>query len=650
MSSHGYQSTNPAAQNYVDIGVNWGYAASQMAGGTDAFTIAAMAAFALLILCTGYLIIYNVFQISVAKDIRFYGLLKTIGTTPKQLRRIVRRQALTLALLGTPPGLALGWLAGALLAPVFAAPTDSGTVAVSANPLIFIAAAAFALFTVLVSSHKASRMAGSVSPIEAAHYTEGGVTPGGKNKKRHGKKASVAAMAWANLGRSRSKTVVTVLYLSLAVVLLTITVTLAAGFDVDHYTKRMAGDFQLANTEYFDGRFREASQALPRSAIDAVAAQGGVTEGTAVYGSVLPAYEYVTEDYYRTNNAQLRLEPEAMDARIKNAERDENGLLANYINLYGMEPFALDKLNVFEGDLSKLREPNSKYIAAVYTADDFDNFVPDSQWAEVGDTITLRYVDKLEYYDPLTGEIYPENTNFMNIPAEAYDSRVTKYHDCTYTVAAIVSVPSDMSYQSYGTDEFVLNDQTFVQDSGTDAVMYYTFDVAEGTDDSMDAFLKDYTENVNPDLDYSSKADYQAMFAGIKSMFLILGGALSFVVGLVGVLNFFNAILTGITVRQREFAMLQSIGMTGRQLKQMLILEGVLYAVSAIALALAFALLLGPLVGNALEKLFFFFTYKPTLLPVAFMAPIFVILGIALPLASYRSVAKHTIVERLRME
>ena len=42
----------------------------------------AVAAIALLIIFTGYLIIYNVFQISVAGDIRFYGLLKTIGTTP----------------------------------------------------------------------------------------------------------------------------------------------------------------------------------------------------------------------------------------------------------------------------------------------------------------------------------------------------------------------------------------------------------------------------------------------------------------------------------------------------------------------------------------------------------------------------------------
>ena len=45
-------------------------------------------------------------------------------------------------------------------------------------------------------------------------------------------------------------------------------------------------------------------------------------------------------------------------------------------------------------------------------------------------------------------------------------------------------------------------------------------------------------------------------------MVLIVGGCLSFVIGLIGVLNFFNAILTSIHARRREFAMLQSIGMT----------------------------------------------------------------------------------------
>ena len=57
-----------------------------MAENMDPATLAALAAVLLLIVFTGYLIIYNVFQISVTNDIRFYGLLKTIGTTGRQIK------------------------------------------------------------------------------------------------------------------------------------------------------------------------------------------------------------------------------------------------------------------------------------------------------------------------------------------------------------------------------------------------------------------------------------------------------------------------------------------------------------------------------------------------------------------------------------
>ena len=40
-----------------------------------------MAICMILVFASGYLIIYNIFQISVASDIRFYGRLKTLGTT-----------------------------------------------------------------------------------------------------------------------------------------------------------------------------------------------------------------------------------------------------------------------------------------------------------------------------------------------------------------------------------------------------------------------------------------------------------------------------------------------------------------------------------------------------------------------------------------
>lgn len=647
LENHGYQSEN-AGDNYIDTGVNWGYTGARMSDLVDPMTVIAIVAVVLLIIFTGYLIIYNVFQISVAGDIRFYGLLKTIGTTPRQLRRIIRLQALSLSAVGIPIGLVLGWLIGGQLTPVIVARLNGIMPMTSVSPWIFAISAAFALLTVLISCRKPGRMAARVSPVEAVRYTEGG-SEKTRAKGRKARKVSPFTMAWANLGRSKGKTVVTVLSLSLAVVLLTVTVNFAGCFDMDKYVSNFtASDFIVANA----GKFQTSTlfsdeQALPQSAIDAINAQGGITDSGVVYGKTFGALEYVTEDWFRQNKESFYT-PEEMDNLIRLTDRNEAGLLADSVQLSGMSPFALDHLTVLEGDLSALYEPGSRAIAAVYFEDEYGNIDRNSHWARLGDTVTLRYVEESEYYDPDTGEVWasledvPDGANWVERPVQ--------YRDVDYTVAALVAVPFALSYRYYGSDEFILNDQTFVQDSGTDSVMYYAFDTTDEANAAMESFLADYTENVNPELDYESKATYAGEFESMRSMFLLLGGALSFIVGLVGVLNFFNAILTGIIARQRELAVLQAVGMTGRQLRAMLIWEGLLYALGAAGLALILTLTLGPIAFQAVEGLFWFFTYHLNLTPFLFIIPLFALLGVCIPVLTGHAMAKLTVVERLRME
>jgi len=123
---------------------------------------------------------------------------------------------------------------------------------------------------------------------------------------------------------------------------------------------------------------------------------------------------------------------------------------------------------------------------------------------------------------------------------------------------------------------------------------------------------------------------------------------LSLIIGLIGVLNFLNAILTGILTRRHELAMLQSIGMTGHQLKAMLIWEGLFYSLGAVVVSLLLSIAAGPLLANVLSNLFWFFTYRFTVLPILLVAPIFTVLGIAVPLIVYHVVSRRSIVERLR--
>ena len=152
-------------------------------------------------------------------------------------------------------------------------------------------------------------------------------------------------------------------------------------------------------------------------------------------------------------------------------ERDPDGLLAADAQLYGMEPFALERLTVLDGDLSKLSDPDGHYIAAVCSEDDYGNADPDSHWAKLGDAVRLRYVERWEFYDPATGEVFPDGTDLSVVN---WQRRAAEYRDAVYTVAALVSVPIAFSYRYYGDDEFVLDAQVFCRDSGTDCVMYST--------------------------------------------------------------------------------------------------------------------------------------------------------------------------------
>lgn len=130
----------------------------------------------LIIILSGYLLIYNIMYISVSKDIRFYGMLKTIGTTPSQIRRIVKMQIARLAFIGIPIGIAVGIILSFWAVPMtveFASMGRHGVMPsdVSFNPFIYVGTILFAIITVAVSCRKPAKMAGKVSAVEALKYT-----------------------------------------------------------------------------------------------------------------------------------------------------------------------------------------------------------------------------------------------------------------------------------------------------------------------------------------------------------------------------------------------------------------------------------------------------------------------------------------------
>lgn len=657
LMNYGYQSTEAGAENYLNIGVNWGYTGDRISRAFDPTAWAAIVVILLLIIFTGYLIIYNVFQISVINDIRFYGLLKTIGTTGKQLGRVIRQQALLLSLVGIPAGALLGFAIGNKLTPVIMEHLSYKNAFVSFNPWIFIGAAVFSLLTVFLSCARPGRIAAKVSPVEAVRYTEGGQHSGKKNGKRAVRVgtagASLPKMAWANLGRSRSKTVVTILSLTLAVVLMNLVYTFANGFDMEKYLSgQVVTDFILGHADYFQtsANFRSANQALPEEIIDQVSARGGITGGGRVYGQERSIQALLPEEYFRQNYSRLYPE-EMLDSVVASQEHVGEGTVVGDAQLYGLEDFILGQINVLEGDITPLSDPSQNAIAAIYAADEYGVIYENVNCFKVGDTVKLRYVEEWVNVDTDTGEELSEEEAEArwNRGEENFAPRAKVYEEKAYTVCARIEIPSAFSYRYsvIGASELAMGAELFKQDTGMSSVMLYAFNTTEESNAAMEDFLKEYTQSAQPLYDYESKQSKTAEFESFRNMVLTMGGTLAGIIGLEGVFNFINAVLTGILARKRELAMLQSVGMTGKQMNTMLVYEGLYYTMLSAALSLALSAALGPLVGS-LCSAFWFFTYQFTVGPVLTVIPLFLILGILVPALMYRCVNRRTIVERLR--
>lgn len=305
-----------------------------------------------------------------------------------------------------------------------------------------------------------------------------------------------------------------------------------------------------------------------------------------------------------------------------------------------------DKLQVFDGDISPMLKPGNNAIAIAVSLDDYGNLPNPEYYPEVGDTITATYADDVKYIDSRTGELCTEDTPEEYLQAKLYGAR-----DVEYTVCALVELPYSMGYR-YGGDGYdaVLSVDTAQRDSGGATIpMLYLFDTADDADEAeAEQYLSKLTAGEFSPLMYESKATARSEFAQFRQMFLLIGGILCAIIGLVGLLNFFNAMMTGILSRRREFAVLQAVGMTNRQLKTMLIYEGLFYAMSSVAAAFILSLAVEPLAGKMLGSMFWFFEYQFTVLPVLLTIPVFLLLGLLIPCMMYDNAAKCSVVEQLR--
>ncbi len=624
ITESGYSVTE-GDKNYLSSNVNWAYVSDSAQ--SDPMTMGAVAGGLFIILLTGYLIIYNVFQISVVKDIRYYGLLKTIGTTGRQIRKIVRRQAWKLAVAGIPLGLVTGFFVGKGIVPLVVERSayQGSDVQVSLNPWIFAGAILFSLATVWISTRKPARIAGRVSPIEAVRYTED------QNEKKKEKKGTDGGKLWrmalSNLARSKGRTVIVILSLSLSVILLNSIFTVTSSFSMDQFLKKfVVSDFLIANAEYFNSEYYGVKEgieeiSLSESFIRACEEEDGFERGGRLYMSNEVGLE--AETYQPTENVMTDENGEFYNmfgSEKVPYQRNEDG---NYrTTFYGLEDYPLEKAEPFEGetDLSVIKEKlaTGKYLLGAVATDDNDQVIEDEIYYHAGDHVTLVMKDgeKREFEIlSLIKENYYGLTNRMGSQF------------AFYTTADV-----------------------FLSMESPDYLMSYEFDVEDGREAQFEEFLENYTTTQEPLMHYESKQKWLDEFNGLTGLFTLVGGVLTMVVGVIGILNFVNATLTGIVTRKREFAIMEAIGMTKRQLTRMLMLEGLYYAGFTILCSLAGGCLLSVTLVRILADGMWFMEYQFILWPMLIVFPILLLLGVLVPYLAYLPQRRESVVSVISRE
>ncbi len=636
----GFDPDDARKENYVSYGVNPGYVMSDALSEISLDTVLPILAFSLLVMFTGYLIIYNVFQISVVTDIRFFGLLKTIGTTKKQIKRLIRDQALFLCIIAIPIGLVLGYFLGVVLMPyVLTTSTVSlKCLTMSTSPVIFIGAAVFEVITVLISVSKPGRMASKVSPVEALRYTQ---ATGIRKKKKATKGAKVTKMAFANMERNKKKTILVFISIALSLVILNVVNMFVGGFDSEKWLNSFVStDFVVGSVRYF--KFQGATfDDLPIETVDYI--KENVNESAGGFG-----YDVAAIPLIKVNDALYEKYLERTGESIEYLNDAGSGMHDLHCVAEGMDDCLLDKLVVFEGDVSLLKDPSKKCVAIMTGEDSYGNLYLDENVPKIGETISFSIAEKVEAIDKTTGEV-PDDMAFMD--PENIVGRYTGLIEGEYTVCAYVGVPTGIGPRR-GTlaYDLVFGKDTLKEIAGDKMVpMFYAFDTASDEDEeAAEAFVSKVISDSDGMLEYESKAVKRAEFDDFKNMFILIGGVLCLIIGFVGVLNFFNTIMASIISRKNELAILQAIGMTGKQVKKMLIIEGLIYTVGAGAIALLLSLAFTPLINLACENMFWFYLPHFSVMPFAYVMPVIAILGFLVPLMIYKKLSKASIVERIR--
>ena len=571
--------------------------AFEVSDSTASMIVAVVIVAIAIIMITSIYCIKNAFSISLTEKIKMYGMLSSVGATKKQIKKSVIQEGMILSLIGIPLGILAGILAVYILTIVVGYILE-GIVEVkivfSISAIPIVASILLGFVTVYLSCLSATRKARKVTPLEAIRSTNDVKI---NNKKIKSPKiikklfGMGGVISYKNLKRSKKKYRTTVVSIAISVFVFIATSTL-----ITYAFEAMGGYYEEYNYNI------------------------KVTSGTNDGEDLLEIIQNEKFDDYTL---------------IYNVSRESGFSLIQIKDENILSDFAYQRLG---NDADETYKP--QMTVKGLNSKDFKKFVEglNLNYEEVKDKVILNDYTNVYLEDGTTirGRVY----NYKK--GDTISGNLDGINH-TFTIAEITDKkPSGQEGTTYGNGCIIVN-----MDEYKDTIKFVPTDLAINVDNPTEV-EEDLTATYHDS--HVLNIDKQVKFyKAVQLLTSIFAYGFIAVITLIGVTNIFNTLTSNIELRQKEFAMLKSIGMTKKEFNRMVNLETIFYSFKA----LLYGIVLGLIASFAIYKAFaksldygFIWPLQAILISIVF---VFIIVFIIMRFAISK-VNKQNIIETIRKE
>ena len=579
-----------------DMNINKEYLAANY---VDPATIPVIVGIMLIVVLAGIITIYSVYYVSMNQRVREFGKLKAIGATKRQLRQIVLREGMGVALFAIPIGLLIGTVAVKVVLLQFVEHAkDSNVLITEAYKVvakgevqlyywwIYLLAIAVTLCTVYLSLMKPMRMAAKVSEIEAMRYQ------GGSKRQKSSRKGyqflNIGRLTKRNLAENKKKSTITIV--SMAVTgrfVMMVATVLSCANPMESAKSSIVGQYEISpivesgNKEHPEYEWAEVQKNNPlneglKQQIEELDGVERVDVFTALKVSGGPFEEKIGTEF-------INGVPEEYAEELKKGITEGN---VTYEELKSGDKVILDRALL--------------------------HWYPD---IKVGDKLKLNIHDG-------------DNTFQKEIEVAAigeYGTGLTNYN-C-------------LIMAKEGAEKLTINNSS----------SYFQVIADKDYDEALEASLQAIVDGSGRLQMRTWKNEYDTWENAIQ---MTRGACYAFIIILaaISIMNLINTMINSVHVRKKELGMMQAIGMSDRQLMKMLQLEGIFYTVGTLIISIGVGSLAGyPLFLYAKRTgMFDISTYHyPVTAAIIIILTLFVI-QMLLAIFIAKSVRKDSLIERIR--